>query len=580
MADEQPDEISQTIGPWILDQYNAIKTHLRDYHSQCDTEDSYYNREFDIDVGENCSITIPPTAQVAVDNAASQIDTTTINVSVPSRRPVYQGEANSDKIRKYLMGAWHQIKRQDGLVLHHAGKNGFLYGMIGPLKLMVDPDLRFPITIRTLNPQQFFPHPSGAFVIEAYERKGIDVNLEWGLNVDNEAQQLWLEFWTNNRVVYMYGEEIVYDLPHPFGFIPYYWDDAGLGYVDAEDKPEKLYRGILYPVHDALVAEGRLYSQFESVVQNTAWPSIMFGGENPKKVLETMAKWEVGPGKKHHVPAGVTVEILQGETAPPQAMALHDQIRVDIDNATVPRTARGEPAKGVTSGYMTAVLGGMARLKYGPIVMNLQSMIERINEDLLKLVENVFGEISVWGYGAGGEMIDETITAADVQGYYVNFVQISAVPSEERERALMIGLRLYQSGAISRRYFITNYLKPSNPQEVEDQIDLDELKKMPMFQQMIGMAAMESYEAAEMLGQAGAENARNQLLGTAGEAVPPMPGEYAEFERTGGARPIMAGSIEALDRISRAQGGATGMPRHGLNAMKEAVRAIKEKRER
>lgn len=569
-----------SIGPWILEQYHSIERYLQNFHTQCEIEDSFYNREFDIDVGENTSVTIPPTAQVSVDNAASQIDTTSINVSVPSRRPVYAGEANSDKIRKYLMGAWHQIKRQDGLVLHYAGKNGFQYGMVGPVKLMIDPDLRFPITLRTMNPQQLFPHPSGAFVIEAYERKGIDINAQWGTNVDNDTQNLWLEFWTADRVVYMYGEEILFDAPHPFGFIPYYWDDAGLGFVDAEDKPENLYRGILYPVHDALKAEARLYSQFETVVQNNAWPSLKFTGENPKKVLETMSKWEVGPGKKHHVPAGVIVESMQGETAPPQAMALHDQIRVDIDNATVPRTARGEPTKGVTSGYMTAVLGGMARLKYGPIVMNLQSMIERINEDLLKLVENVFGEISVWGYGTGGEMIDETINREEIQGYYVNFVQISAVPSEERERALMIGLRLYQSGAISRRYFITNYLKPSNPQEVEDQIDLDEMKKQPWFQNAIGMAAMQAYEAQEMLGQAGADRAANQLLGTAGEAVPPMGGEYPESERTGGARPIMAGSIEELDRISRMQGGATGLPRHGLNAMNEAVRAIKTKKER
>lgn len=568
----------------ILDLYNALKAFYQDFHDQCDTEDTYYNREFHVEVGDGGTAIKLPTAQDAIDDAAAQVDTTTINIVVPPRITTYGSHVDADRIRKFELGCWHMLRQYEGLVLFHSIKHAFLYGM-SCLKLVADPDGLFEMPVIPISPHSFFPDPSNRFVIEAYERRKTEVKAEFPdafgdegslLSEGDNSDALWLEYWDDTHVVYLYDDVVVDSMEHGYGFLPYFWGDAGLGYHSKKRRPEDLYRGLLYDVHDLLVAESRVVSQAEAISKQHAWPEIDIIAQSLTQAKVLQQAWESGPGHINAYDQNITVNRIQPQSPPPEILRLHGLLVSLVENSTVPRVARGERPVGASSGYMTAILSGLARLKFGGVVSLIVSLIQQINEGFCKLVENVFGEVTVFGLTSAGEQITETISYDEIDGHYINFVDISAIPPEEQERTLMVGSRLLAQQQISRRYFVTHYLKPTDPEAELEQQDVDKIMALPEVQQLILSRTVETFGMSQMLGDAGADKAQQYLLGTQGSPNPPMGGTYTEQDR-GYGRPTQAGSIDELSQVLRAQG-AEGIGSHVANARREVIDKVKGKK--
>jgi len=561
----------------VKDLHKDLETHYKNFHDQCALEDTFCDLEFDVECAEDATPVHLPTAQEAINDAAAQVDTTAINIIVPPRIAKYGADVDADRIRKFLLGCWHMVRQYNGLILHHGGKHGFQYGII-VFKLYAEPAERAPfeIGVANVNPQTFFPDPARRFVIESYQRKHVEILAEYpDAELDVEGEGTWREYWDDTNVIYSIDDMVLVDQEHNYGFLPYFWGDTGLGVVSAKHEPEKLYRGLMYDCHDLLMAESRLYTQSEAIMKQHAWPEKDFISDVLKKAQDVMTQWEDGPGRGHAYSREVEVVRTVPQSPPPEILQLQSLTSELVAKATVPRVTAGERPTGASSGYMTAILSGMARLKFGGVVATMDSMIQQMNVGFLKLVENVFNEITVFGYTAAGEQITETITAEDIAGHYVNFVDISAIPPEEKEKTLMLGLRLLQVGAISKRFWITQYLKPTDPQAEMDQQLIDEVMQLPELRQMLLQKAFQQYEAAEMLKQSGAGDAEKLLRGTAGAAMPPMGGEYSQADR-GPAKPTQAGSIEELSQILRAQG-AEGMAPHVLDAARSVKEGLKGK---
>jgi len=559
----------------IKDLHATLDTHLRQFHSNCRTEDTYYNLEFEVETSEDAIAIKLPTAQDAIDDAAAQVDTTNITVHVPPSTPTYGGDVQAGKRRKYLLGCWHLARQYNGLVLHHAAKLGFLYGM-GITTMRANPGAGFEIPIRAVNPQTFFPDPAKRFVVESYQRKAIEVRAEYPeaeIFGQDEQDGTWREYWDDEHCLYSFDDVVVVDMEHGYGFLPYFWGDSGLGYISDDNAPEDLYRGLLYDVHDLLIAESRLFCQGESILKQHAYPEKEFIAEVLTKAQNVQNKWEEGPGRSNAHTPEVEVRRVRPESPPPEILQLQAVCQDILSASTVPRVTKGERPVGASSGYMTAILSGMARIKFGGVVVMITNIIQEMNEGFLKLVENVFGEMTVFANTSAGERFIETIAAEDIEGQYVNFADISAIPVEEQERTLMLGSRLYSQKQISRRYWVINYLKPTDPQAEMDQQLLDEMFQDPMFRQMLYARAFETYDASSMLKEVGAGKAENQLLGEQGAAMPPMAGEYMESDR-GPGRPVRPGSIEEMSQVVRSQGGE-GMGRHVLDAYRAVVDKVK-----
>ena len=107
----------------VQELYASLKTYYEEFHSQCETEDRYYNLEFDVECAEDATPIHLPTAQEAIDDATAQVDTTAINIFVPPRQSEWAEDVNSALIRRYLLGCWHMNRTYDGLVLHHMDKH-------------------------------------------------------------------------------------------------------------------------------------------------------------------------------------------------------------------------------------------------------------------------------------------------------------------------------------------------------------------------------------------------------------------------------------------------------------------------
>ena len=568
--------------------YQTLSTYHQAFHDQCLVEDSYYRREFPVECDAAATPIKLPIAKTAIDDAAAQVDTTSINIYVPAATSTYKGDVKANKRRRYLIGSWHLCRTYNGLVLHHCVKHSFLYGM-GVLKLMADPDAPFVMPVEAINPQTFYPDPAKRYVIEAYQRKGLDVTAEFESYYPNEGdedttlplpggdtEELWVEYWDEKYCVYRFGGRTVLRMEHNYGFLPYFWGDAGLGMKDRDNKAEYLYVGLLNPVHSLLEAQSRLMTQGEAISKQYAWPELDFVAETVERAKKIIAEWELGPGRHHALDRSVDVKRITPTSTPPEILTLMGIVGSFVENATVPGIVRGERPQGASSGYMTAVLAGLARVKFGGVVALIESLIQQVNVGYLKLVENVFEEVTVWGRTrSGGEEIADKIKKSDIAGNYVNFVDVTAVPPEEQERTLMVGSRLRQAKQISRRYFVTNYLKPTDVEAEIEQEYLDTFMESPAGMQLIANMAMQNYQAAEMLGNVGADQAANMIRGATGAAVPPMGGEYTQQDQAYG-RPQQAGSTDELAGIAKTIG-AQGVLPHVANARRAVIDQIKRR---
>jgi len=179
----------------------------RPYHTQCALEDDYYNLRWPFDANvPGYAHHYPVSARLGIEDAASQIDATSIQVNVKPRNDSDKAQNQADLLRRFYMGTWHRIFANQGLILRHATKLAFIYGL-GIMKTVYDRDLYvdypeqkkgeseeafeervaawrvqtqrfFPFVLLTPNPQTVMPQPSSVqpeFWIEKYRRKAGDV---------------------------------------------------------------------------------------------------------------------------------------------------------------------------------------------------------------------------------------------------------------------------------------------------------------------------------------------------------------------------------------------------------------------
>ncbi len=459
-----------------------LETVLGDYWNsfikQCEEEDTFYNLEFHVEVPKDFAAytQIPPDARLAIDEATSHVPTNFLPIRVPARNQTERMQERAEALRKFYIGCWYRINHEQGLILHDIAKHGFLYGrMCAKVVFLSDyEEGTFPLVVLPVNPQNLLPDPGGKFVIERYTRKAIEVKEkypEWGeeLSIREYTKDVkWIEYWDDEYVIYLCdGKEVMASRKHGYGFNPYVFGDGGFGLVTKDSAPEKRYKGMLWPVHNAIETQARLRTQYEVILAASAWPKMEFSGEDDRLVLATMDKYDRSPGTDVHVPAGVTVKISDVPKPPDEVLALEALTTTSIDRVS-PRTARGESV-GEGSGYKVAVQAGLSRLIYDSVLRSLTIMTEEINKRLAMLVENVLqDEITVWAK-TPAEVFDQVIGPKDIDGYYINYVTLMAQAPEDDDRLQRLGLALWQSKLLPRRYVYENYLRIPNPTEVDIQ---------------------------------------------------------------------------------------------------------------
>lgn len=561
-----------------------IDEHIEIYapcHTAFDLEDTFYNLEFNMGVIEGapkphrCS-----TGRLAVDNASAQIDTSSLQVYVPSRASVPIAQENANKLEKFYRGSWRAVFEEDPILLFKALKHANIYG-VSFLKFVyrdipeekgesveayanrlkkwrVDNNQMFPFEIRLCHPTTIMPDPTDKpkCFVEVRKMRVRDVKADYPdvkLDYGSDKFCVWKEYWSPKEYCYICNDEVVTELTeNKQKFIPYNEIDAGFGYRDKEGSPEKWWRGLLNPVHDALIAESQVMFEFEIGLRSNIFPEKVFkattDGVDLKEVVAVAGGWTKGPAANNALPFNIDIQPSQPVVFPPQIGELVGAKKQEID-AIMPRVAIGDSPEGPASGYKVAILAGMARIRWGPVKLSLQRAMAGVNQKFARCVET-FPEfengISVWGR-IGTEDFDVEVKPKDIKGYYVNEVSLSSVAPEEESRLLHDGLACLQADAISWHYFATRFLKAEDPRADWVQMIREKIEKSPEVTAWMVQEMLKS-RTPQILGPTGQPLPPSGPPNLGNQGNPPIPSMSGPNEAI---RPPMAGSTEEQDMIRR-----------------------------
>lgn len=559
-----------------------LEIHYNTFRQQCEAEDMYYNQQFKVPVaaGYEAAVQFPETPRIAIDNAATQVDTTNIRIDVPPRNPSAKAQTQSETLRKGLLGFWHSIYHNQGLVLHDAAKHQFLYGVTF-LKLVYDREIwghrplikkkekyndftkrlstwrdqnapYFPLLLMVVNPQNMLPDPSfsgPSYYIEKYKRFARDIQARWpDWRSSAKANDLvdWVEYWDKDVCIYICDGKIIQEAQeHNYGRVPCVFATAGFGLESANAKPEERWRGLLHPLHYRIRQEAQLETQIAAILEASAYPSPYFyGPEEARPALEQARdEWQAHPATMNILAVeGAELRQVEPFRIPPEAWNLLGMSTQRLQAATVEPVLTGSREQGVRAGYEVAMRAGLAKQKYGPALFSLERACEQIGERFLRMVENVIQDkITVWAR-TPAEVVDQAISPRDINKYYQNRVRLASVSPEEEDRLSNLGRVLYQAGAISWRTLATKYLNLENPMEELKQIMREQVYKSPEIQSMLVQGLLQTEELQQQLElMTEGEVAQWPTVGNRG--MPPQAFPRPQ-EQTRTARPVMPGTPE------------------------------------
>uniref|UniRef100_A0A6H1ZWT2 Uncharacterized protein n=2 Tax=viral metagenome TaxID=1070528 RepID=A0A6H1ZWT2_9ZZZZ len=538
---------------------------------QCADEDLYYNREYEVAVAEGFEpwMQKPETPFEAINNAATQVDTTNIRVEVPPRNDSEGAQADAELVRKGLLGFWHTIYHHQGLVLHAAAKHQFLYG-VAFLKLVYDRDVwgerplikknedystfkkrlgtwndknvnYFPFRLMLPKPAFVFPDPSSSgtkYWIEKTQKLAADVRRRWPEFEVAAKDTEWLDFyeyWDEKHSIYICDKRVLMEAKeHNYTLPPYVECPSGLGLDSTTAKPEERWRGLLYALKDRIRQEARLESMLEHIIASSAYPEDYIQGpaEMREELKQTANEWESHPAVLNVLAVdGAEFKTRNAHRIPPDAWQLLGQSSSRLRTATVEPVLTGSREQGVRAGYEVAMRAGLAKQKYGPALFSLERGCEGLGTRFLRMVEHcVADKVTVWAK-TPAQSIDLAIGPKDIKGYYRHKVTLSSVSPEEEDRKAMLGQRLFTSGAISWWTLATRYLHIENPYDEMKQMLIEAAFKSPEVQAILATTLLAGGAVKEQAQNITGETTPFPNVGNRGNPPPSFP-RPNEPERT------------------------------------------------
>ncbi len=429
----------------------AYSLHYRQFHANCAKARLYFDNLNKVPVPNNMGIdpVKPPTANAIIRTATDHVDVNNITILVPDPSP--RGKDRSERIMKFLQGAWMHI---DDIIKRTAVKEEFTFG-ISFLKYMWDGDqwpdapirtdftndgdykealrefdkqrnISFPFVVKNASPENLIWDDSRVgpkWVMEIHESSVGDIQKlypEWQpLSKRSTDMVTFSEYWDGTWMVRLIDNDIIYGpIEHGYGFMPYEQVIPGTGLSWDVGRPEDRYRSILHPVYNLLDAEARLMTQYEAILRQYSWPRMDFNG--PRVQAENVANAYTIFGGKNIVLPGVEVKVGETATPPQEILQQLQNVRNAIEEATFPNVVRGLRPTGISSGFGVSVLAGMGRLVFGPYADGMARAMEGGNRKFLRLIENkAMGRVTVRARGQV-HSFDQSIGPDDIRGFYEN----------------------------------------------------------------------------------------------------------------------------------------------------------------
>lgn len=583
---------------WVRDTIGYYSNIFSRFHRNCRTADVFFLNDFDFEVPEDSTKVRLGSFHSVIDVLTSHVSAEFIDNEVPPPGP--RGRARAEKISKFLDGMHHMIEQntpvrrtiaqQIGMYDTTFVKMEFDSSQWGEFpdvpdegeddseyKEQVKEELKrrhvhFPIIAEVINPQELLWDTSSRtprWVIRGAEMEAADVHAmypEWK-NPILHGTVKFVEVWTSTHAAYIAdGRWAMAPRRHGYHMNPLVQFEGLQGLKTVGGKPENRWRGIGHGLWDMLRAESQLMSHYLTLVGKSTWPTEDFRGP-PALTARTMAEYSSSPGAKNYMPPSVTKEVAEVAEAPTTILTAYEMLGSAIEADTISKVAKGQRPTGVSTGYQSAVLTGVASLKFGPVKEGMQRGLQKLNELGLHIVENVMRDsITVWGKSEGG-LFDARLTPREINGHYISIVKINTVSPEEAERKLNTWKQMWIDGFVDWSSALRN-AGVNNPLEVIAMRSAEDLEQMPEIQQAFGLIASESLGSiSQALASIGADpgsaeeiqGLAAQLSGgtgqfTSGNQPPQSPGSERSRVDTS-TQPVLPGSLREQGLIGRQQAG-------------------------
>lgn len=273
----------------------------------------------------------------------------------------------------------------------------------------------------------------------------------------NLHKTCWIEL-MDAKYIYKYANDVEIEvIEHNYPFIPYYhlqYFDVGMKYgmcpMDLIKDPVKKWNQIIgYQLNQAL---------------KVANPPLVIIGGNANITADNLK------GGKISIPTiGATVQYLQ----PPQSNMQMDKMIEQMKQYVHFMAALNEEAMAWFTGALTSA-GVSIELRMDSTVrealdvqIGLQSLIQKVNADYLKLCEKFFPEKDITESKMFGQLTDVPFPAKFIDKYYKNIVDFGGILPRSNTEMIRNVLAKYQAKLISKDTALEEmrYLDPSTEME-------------------------------------------------------------------------------------------------------------------
>jgi len=355
---------------------------------------------------------------------------------------------------------------------------------------------RFPFIWRSVDPLTYNPlygDEDKVFVAEISRRAVADLENTFGENEIKSVLELlempeergsveFQELTTHSHIYYRVAGKTIHKVEHGCPFINYY---EARGITTESNTPGQdslpLPFGLLKyaPLLDTMftvIAEGFMVAgiptPFLKVDANSPEYARLFGPDG-RPISQSIALGQINP--------------VQGDLTLPLAQALPSILNESLKSimglaeaTMLPPAIRGQGIGSDWSGYLAnTVLHVVLSLLAGPLHNYEAALSQQIRDYWWAIQHKLETDVWVWAREKSSRGRWAPLGPSDIRDFYEVYVHMRpSLPRDDAQRA-QTGLQLWQSGAISLRTFLTQWLEMDYPDEEEERIMLERLFKSP-----------------------------------------------------------------------------------------------------
>lgn len=373
----------------------------------------------------------------------------------------------------------------------------------------------FPFYWEHVPAKTFFPIPNEsnpyAEVLIITQQSGAALAKRYGLSVMNGkwvkgkkgeipvGEAKFVEYWGETEWCYMVEGIIVKQGEHEYGKPPFFVAPLTV----TTDEPAKQFYGLAWPMmylQDTL--DSLITAQLNHVMLNSfPYPALEPLGDQAIPLEGDEAVVKLKRGEPYIPPPGYRLVWLQAPNVGSDLTHMRNMIKEVLDQVGLAPVLFGN-FPGDTSGTAANTMVAVAKSIFGPGLVNVARAFDEMAGFMQRMVEKIAKKpedaIPVY-YAADGK--DESsgfieLYAKDVAGYYdVQHTLDPVLPAEQNLKYMYLADANVR-GLVPKRHVIEEGMQIANPEDMLDEVWVEEAEKLPQVQNIILQEALKPYTSS------------------------------------------------------------------------------------